>query len=225
MAASWWVGSMTVQYSDSTKGRADHLHRNQGGSSARRERTSRRRIASRVALTLILGALAVTPTACTPAARWSDEAVQAAKRLFGVQADDDARAILNQAAATTNRSGDEVARATVTWAQRVIPIRDRIMARVTGVPEDEERVRSFVVGSVCDALERAASVGAATLPSETIGGIIEENRVQSVLPPIVGYAELVGALKAEIEAALAGGDLRATFEGLTQTFICQLAAG
>lgn len=175
---------------------------------------------------ILLGAaLLVGVTGCRAVAPFSDDAIRAARGLFRTQTDDEAVAILKQAVKDTGREAPLIERATLAWSARVVPVRDRIMARITAAPDDEARIRTFVVSSTCDAIQEAEDSPTGTLGESRIRDIIAYRNVTSRLPAITGYAEMIDDLVSEISAAIAAGDLASSYAGLAQIFICQQLGG
>ncbi len=98
------------------------------------------------------------------AARYSDEAIEAVKRILRTDSDDAAMRLLDDAARAGSADIVAVERAAVAWSERVVPIRDRIMAGLTASPDDAARVRSYVVGSTCDVFQESSSWPGAQVP-------------------------------------------------------------
>lgn len=176
----------------------------------------------------VWAALAIVVTlsiGCQRATRYSDDAIEAVKRILRTGSDDAAVGFLDDA--TRVAAGDiaAVERAAIAWSERVVPIRDRIMAGLTATPDDAARVRSFVVGSTCDAFREASTWPNGEVPSGRISEIIRENQLSSGMPDVVGMAALFADLSTSIEDALADGDIGGALPGITQSLACAVAAG
>ncbi len=159
------------------------------------------------------------------AVQYSDEAIQAVKGLLKSRTDEAAIKVLDDAVRVSAAEAVVVERAAVAWSRRVTPIRDRILAGLTATPDDAARVRSFVVGSTCDAFKEAAKWPNGIVPQARIGEIIRDNQKTSGLPAIIGIALLVADLTTSISDALADGDIGGSVPGLAQTLTCAVAAG
>jgi hypothetical protein len=155
--------------------------------------------------------------------RYSDDAINAAKRLASTTSEDVAIRFLDDAAAAGSAVAAE--RAAIGWSQRLVPIRDRILSNLTAAPDDAARVRSFVVGTTCEVFDEASSWPGGVVPSSRISEIVEEKRLSSGLPAIAGYTELAGSLVASISEALADGDIGGAVPGVSQALLCQIAGG
>jgi hypothetical protein len=159
------------------------------------------------------------------ATRYSDDAIEAVKRILRTNSDDAAVRILDDATRVAFDDIAAVERAAVAWSGRVVPIRDRIMASLTASPDDAARVRSFVVGSTCDAFREASSWPNGQVPSWRIGEVVRENQLSSGMPDVIGMGALVADLSTSIQDALADGDIGGALPGIAQTLACAVAAG
>ena len=149
--------------------------------------------------------------------------VPSAKRLASTTSDDVAIRFLDDAAAAGTAIAAE--RAAISFSERLVPIRDRILSNLTAAPDDTARVRSFVVGTTCDVFTEASSWPGGIVPSDRISEIVNENRLGSGLPEIAGYAELAADLVSRISAAVADGDIGGAAPGVSQALLCQIAGG
>jgi hypothetical protein len=172
---------------------------------------------------LVASTLAVLLSACGAARTYSDDAINAAKRLASTNSDDVAIRFLDDAAAAGTAVAAE--QAAIGWSQRLVPIRDRILGNLTAAPDDAARVRSFVVGTTCDVFSEASSWPGGIVPSTRISEIVDDNRVGSGLPAMAGYAELAADLVSSISDALADGDIGGAVPGVSQALLCQIAGG
>lgn len=184
--------------------------------------------ASLKVITIALAVAAVSPSSCTgairevPAKQFSDDVVAGTRKLFGLADDAAAKRALEDALTRTGRSVDEISFAALRWSARINRVSDTILARVSETPETNAAIRSFIVGSTCEAIEKSQQ---GQLTAAQVRAIVDEQRVKSSFPSIVGEAEMLRDITVEIVDALEEGDLLSSFPGVAQLFICNGLGG
>jgi hypothetical protein len=107
---------------------------------------------ARPALLLLLVAALAACGAVRQGAQYSDDAIRAARSLLGTSSDDVAIRYLDDVARTTGIATglDDAA---ITWSGRVRSLEDEVQAWYAA--DDAARVKEFVVGATCGAMEAA----------------------------------------------------------------------
>ena len=172
-----------------------------------------------IALCLVLlGAVGVACGAVRQAGQYSDDAVRAAKGLLRTESDELAIKCLDDAAAAAAREASAVEGAAVTWSQRVDSMEARVVDELLTPPDDVGRIRAWVVGSTCDAMDAASKGELSALGLQTI---IMTNQRKSGLPDAVGMPEAIGKLAEGIQTAVDTGDT----SSLGRFLICNALGG
>ena len=173
-------------------------------------------------LVLILSGCQQAQKAAPVVKPYADDAVAGIRQLFGIADDKAATGLLDDAVRATGRSADEISFAAIVWTSRINRVSATIMSRITATPDDATAIRGFVVGSTCEAIKQSQTK---ILTEADVRGIVDQQRLKSRLPSIIGEAEMIRDVTTEILAAIKQGDLTKSFAGVAQLFICNRLGG
>ena len=168
-------------------------------------------------LALVLAGCPAVQQGGQAAARYSDEAINAAKALLRTADDAVAVSYLDDVARTAAAEAAAVEVQAISWSQRVESLVDGAVSKLVTPPDDVGRMRAFVVGSTCDAL-KAADDG--VLTSAELDSAIQKNRASSGLPDLFGLPEAIDDVKKGIQTVVTTGNI----SNLSRALVCGIAS-